>query len=226
LGHEEETLMDMSRFDSLTALLTRGLSRRAALQRLGGSGLAAAVLGTVALERSAAAAQATPPAPPPGWHSEHLVIEVTPVNAVTITRAGSGPPQRGDFFYVDAPIFAAGNVNGTEIGRYQCFGVWTHAATDTSATDQRLTSVQFRFAEGAITGIGNEGGTANYLGSVQGGTGKYTSALGSFQQTVISGGVPGVATPGATPAAPTPGTPAAGQIVVHTVFDLLLPGAS
>ena len=41
------------------------------------------------------------------------------MNPVTITRAGSGPPQRGDFFHVDAPIFASGDANGTEIGRYR-----------------------------------------------------------------------------------------------------------
>jgi hypothetical protein len=218
--------MDTSRFDSLAALLTRAFSRRAALGRLGGSGLAAAGLGTVALERRAAAAQATPPAPPPGWRSAHLEIEVTPVNAVSLTRAGSGPPQRGDFFHVDAPIFAAGNVNGTEIGRYQCFGVWTHAATDTGATDQRLTTVQFRFADGAIMGLINEGGSTDYFGAVQGGTGKYTGALGTFKQLLVRGGTPGVATPGATPAAPSPGTPVAGQTVVHTVLNLLLPAGS
>ncbi len=219
--------MDLPRFDSLATTLTRGLSRRTALRRLGGGGLAAAVLGTVGLARSeTAVAQATPPAPPAGWRSEHLEIEVTPVNAVTITRAGSGPPQRGDFFHVDAPIYAAGDVNGTEIGRYQCFGAWTHAATDTSAPDQRLTTVQFRFADGAIMGLINEGGTTNYFGAIQGGTGKYTGALGTFQQNLISGGTPGVATPGATPAAPSPGTPVAGQTVVHTVLNLLLPAGS
>ena len=80
------------------------------------------------------------------------------MNPVTITRAGGSPPQRGDFFHVDAPIFASGDANGTEIGRYQCFGAWTHAANDAAAADQRFTSVQFHLAGGAIMGIINEGG--------------------------------------------------------------------
>jgi hypothetical protein len=220
--------MNLHGFDPLVTPLTRGLSRRAALRRLGGGGLAAAALGAVGLQRRAAA-QETALVAPAGWRTEHLEVEVTPVDPVTITRAGGGPPQRGDFFHVDAPIFAYGDVNGTEIGRYQCFGTWTHAADDTTATEQRLTTVQFRFPDGAIMGLINEGGTdaRNQIsdGAVQGGTGKYTAALGTFQQIITSGNVPGVGTPGAV-TNPSPGTPAAGQTVVHTTLDLLLPAGS
>jgi hypothetical protein len=219
--------MDLSRFDSFASTLTRGISRRAALRGLGGGGLAAGLLGAAGLQRRGAIAHSsmTPIAAPAGWGSMHLEIEVVPMNPVTITHAGGGPPQRGDFFHVDAPIFASGNVNGAEIGRYQCFGTWTHAANDASATDQRLTTVQFRFADGAIMGLINEGGTqaAEHIGAVQGGTGKYTAALGVFNQSIVTGGIPGVATPSS---APSSGTPAAGPTVVHTTFELLLPSSS
>ena len=218
--------MDLSRFDSFASTLTRGISRRAALRGLGGGGLAAGLLGAVGLQRRDAVAQSmTPVAAPAGWGSMHLEIEVTPMNPVTITHAGGGPPQRGDFFHVDAPIFASGDVNGAEIGRYQCFGVWTHAANDASATDQRLTTVQFRFADGAIMGLINEAGTQaqEHVGAVQGGTGKYAAALGVFQQITVSGGTPGAATPGA---APSSGTPTAVPLLVHTTLELLLPSGS
>ena len=96
---------------------------------------------------------------PPGCGSEHLEVLFTPVDPVTITRAGGGPPQRGDHFYVDGPIFAAGDVNGTQIGTYQCFGAWTTAADDALAPNQRLTTVQFLLDDGAIVGLANEVGT-------------------------------------------------------------------
>ena len=211
--------MDAHGIDARLKDLAGSMSRRVALRRLGGGAVAA--LAAIGLHRTVDAQTATPMKAPTGWRTEHLEVEVTPVNAVTITRAGGGPPQRGDHFYVDAPIFAAGNVNGTQIGVYQCFGAWTHAATDTAAPDQRLTSVQFRFADGALMGLINEAGSMNFPGAVEGGTGKYANASGTFRQIVVSGPVPGViASPAASPA---PGTPAAGQTVVHTVFDLLLP---
>jgi hypothetical protein len=214
--------MDLHSFDPLATSMQRGLSRRSALGRLVGGGLAAALLAGVGLRRRAAAQDVTPMIAPPGWRAEHLEVVITPVDPVSITRAGGGPPQRGDFFHIDAPIFAAGDVNGTEIGRYQCFGSWTHAADDTSATEQRLTTVQYAFADGAIMGLINEGGTEaqNHIGAVQGGTGKYAGALGVFRQ--MPSAVPGVATPGAAEVA-APGTPAPGQIVAPAVFELLLP---
>jgi hypothetical protein len=188
----------------------RGVTRRSALLRTG-AGTAAAVLGAVGLSRRAVAQS---PAPT-GWRTEHLEFNVTPQDPVTIPRAGSGPPQRGDWFYVDAPIYAVGDVGGTQVGTYECFGAWTHSADDTTAHDRRLTTVQFRFDDGTITGLINEFGadpTTTY-GAVQGGTGAYTGALGSFQQ------LPG--TPPATPSAGTP--PAQVPNVVLATFDLLLP---
>jgi len=151
---------------------------------------------------------------------ERLEVDFTPVNPVSITLAGGGPPQRGDHFYIDGPIYAAGDVNGMQIGTYQCFGVWTHAATETDAPDQRLTTVQYRFDDGVITGLINEGGLdqPSLVGAVQGGTGRYIGVSGTFRQV---GKAAGVATPGA--ASPPAGTPAAGQLVVRAVFDLTLP---
>ena len=97
------------------------------------------------------------------------------------------------------------------VGIYQCFGAWTNAGTDTAAFDQRLTSVQFRLdGRGAIMGIINEGGAdpAVHVGAVQGGTGEFAGALGTFQQVLVAGGVPGVT---------------AGQNVFRGVFELILP---
>jgi hypothetical protein len=183
------------------------LSRRAAIW-------AGAIVGAAGISR-AAAQEATPT----GQRTEHLEVDFTPVNPVSITVAGGGPPQRGDHFYIDGPIYAAGDVNGTQIGTYQCFGVWTHAANDTSSPDQRLTTVQYRFDDGVITGLINEGGLdqTSLVGAVQGGTGRYTGVSGTFRQL---GQPAGVGTPGA-PSAPA-GTPASGQLVVRAVFDLIL----
>jgi hypothetical protein len=207
--------MDLHCFDPLATSMRRGLSRRAALGRLGGGGLAAALLATAGLERRTAAQDATPAAAPAGWRTERLEIDVTPQDPVSITRAGGGPPQRGDWFYVDAPIFAAGDAGGTQVGTYQCFGAWTHASDDTAAPDLRLTTVQFRWADGSIMGLINELGTDPnaIFGAVQGGTGKYTGALGTFQQIPQA--------PAATPAAGTPALPV--PAMVRTTFELLLP---
>ena len=77
-------------------------------------------------------------------------------------------------------------------------------------------------------GLINEGGTGPNIGAIQGGTERYTGALGTFTQTVVQGVTPGVPTP-ATGAAATPGTsagtPAPAGTLVHSVFDLILPGS-
>ena len=200
----------MSRIRSTTDM-TR-LSRRVALRTgaaAGAAGIGLAVGGAV---MGRVIAQGAAPA---GWRTEHLEVEFTPQDPVSITRAGDGPPQRGDWFYVDAPIYAAGDVGGAQVGTYQCFGAWTHASDDTEAPELRLTTVQFRFDDGTIMGLINELGpdpTATF-GAVQGGTGAYTGALGTFQQL-----------PGEPPAIPAGGTPpAVVPNVVRSVFELLLP---
>jgi hypothetical protein len=172
---------------------------------------------TVAAAGPVRAAQDATPA---GMRSEHLEVVFTPADAVTITLAGGGPPQRGDYFYVDGPIYAVDDVNGTQLGMYHCFGAWTSAADDTDAPYQRLTTVQFLMDEGSIMGLINELGTeqASTVGAVQGGTGRYTGALGTFQQLPTEDPAEG--------ATPAPGTPGAGQNVVLAVFELMLPQGS
>jgi hypothetical protein len=159
-------------------------------------------------------------AAPAGWHAQHLEVTFVPHDPVSITLAGGGPPQRGDHFYIDAPIFAMGDEMGAEIGIYRCFGAWTAAADDTAAVAQRLTTVQFiLFNDGIIFGLINEGGADPniHIGAVQGGNGTYAGAQGTFNQTSRTGPVAGtIATPDATPA------PALN--VVDATFDLLLPG--
>ena len=160
----------------------------------------------------------TPTAATVTWQTLHLEVELMPQAPVSIVRAGSGPPQRGDRFYNDAPIFAAGDAGGTRIGTYECFGPWTHPATETGAHDNRLTTVQYQFADGAIAGLINETApavtTAN-VGSVLGGTGAYLGALGTS---------PRPSSPAAPPASPAAGaTPAAAPSVQRATFDLLLP---
>ena len=155
-------------------------------------------------------------AAPAGWRTEHLEVDFTPHDPVSITRAGGGPPQRGDWFYIDAEIYAAGDVNGTRIGTYQCFGAWTAADDDTSAPSLRLTTIQFRLDDGSIMGLINEFGTEQHIGAVQGGTGRYAGALGTFEQVLVQAPTP--ATPGAEAATPMPG-----QAVFRAIFDLILP---
>jgi hypothetical protein len=208
--------MEHPRLDSLAASLSHGVSRRAALRRLGAGGIAAGLLSAVGLERRAAAQSATPTPATVSWEMLHLEVDLVPT-ATSITKAGGGPPQRGDFFYADAPIYAAGDAGGTQIGAYQCFGVWTHAATDNGAPDQRLTTLQYHLPDGAIMGLINEGGgkQAALVGAVQGGTERYVGAFGTFRQVGLAAGT--IQTPGATPV---------GGNVVRAEFDLLLPKMS
>jgi hypothetical protein len=144
------------------------------------------------------------------WRQEKLEADFTPVDPISMVRAGSGPPQRGDWFYIDAPIFPMGQIGTTQIGTYQCFGAWTRTASDVDVPDQRFTSLQFRFDDGAIMGIINEGGKdpSAHVGAVQGGTGRFAGALGTFRQINLTGVISGV----------TPG-----QAAVRASFDLMLP---
>jgi hypothetical protein len=195
---------------------TTRLSRRGALRASAAAGAAGVVLaGSAAAPSRVAAAQEG------AWRTEHLEVDFTPHDGVDITRAGGGPPQRGDWNYIDAEIYAADDVNGTQIGTYQCFGAWTAAADDTEAPNQRLTTIQFRLDDGTIMGLINEVGTEQHVGAVQGGTGSYTGALGTFEQ--VEPYAPTPATPGAEAATPMPGTPTPGQTVVRAIFDLILP---
>lgn len=187
------------------------VSRRAALRAgavvgAAGAGLAAGATGT-RLGPGSAAAQ------PASWRMVHLEVDSVVEPAVSIVRAGSGPPQRGDSFYLSARLYPAGQTNRPQIGVYQCFGAWTAAGTETDAPDQRLTTVQYHLAgRGAIMGLINEGGAnpSAHIGAVQGGTGEFTGALGTFRQVLLSGPLPGVA---------------AGQAVARGVLDLMLPAA-
>jgi hypothetical protein len=192
------------------------ISRRTAL-RAGAAASAAGVGMTVAAAGPVRAAQDAT-----GMQSEHLEVVFTPADPVTITLAGGGPPQRGDYFYVDGPIYAVDDVNGTQIGMYHCFGAWTSAAEATDVPYHRLTTVQYLMDEGSIMGLINEIGDdpTSLVGAVQGGTGRFTGALGTFQQ------LDGPSAAEGTTATPGPGTPAAGQNVVWAVFELMLPQSS
>jgi hypothetical protein len=180
------------------------LSRRGALRvgALAGAMGAGLTLGGRDGELRAARAEAQQGA----WRQEHLEVDFTPMS-VSMVRAGSGPPQRGDWFYADGPVYAIDNVGGPTIGTYQCFGAWTRASTETDAPDQRLTSLQFHFADGAILGIIIEGGVdqPSLIGAIQGGTGRFTGALGTFRQVGQAAGV------------------VVAQPSVRGVFDLILP---
>lgn len=188
-----KTRWPMTRVNRRTAL------RAAVPLAAGGAGLALAGRGaTGAVAQSSA------------WNAMHLELDfiATSAGPVSITLAGSGPPQRGDWFYVDADVFASGDAGGAKIGVYQCFGAWTHAGTDTMAPDQRLTIIQFHLdSRGAIMGLVNEAGAmaADLVGTVIGGTGEFLGAIGSFRQPIIQ--------------------PAAGgnPQINRGIFDLLLP---
>ena len=189
------------------------ITRRTALQ--------AGAASIAGVSMTAGPVRARQDATPAGMRSEHLEVVFTPVEPVSITRAGGGPPQRGDHFYVDAAIYAADDVNGTRIGTYQCFGVWTASADDVDAPTQRLTTVQFQFEDGVITGLVNEAGTTESTGVIQGGAGRFLGAIGTVKQlSVQPPGPEAVSTPN------IPGTPNPGQYVLRGVFDLLLPQGS
>lgn len=180
----------------------RGLNRRAALRAGAVAGLVGA---STALGTARAAAQDT------SGQMMHLEFDTVVGAPVSIVRAGSGPPQRGDWFFVDAVIYDVDATDGPPIGVYQCFGAWTHASTETSAPDQRITSVQFSLAgRGAIMGLINEAGAdpPSHIGAVQGGTDEFAGVLGTFRQLPVTGAIPGV----------TPG-----QAVFRGVLDLILP---
>ena len=182
------------------------LGRRTALR----AGLALGAVGAGVMTGTPvhAAPDRLSPAAQAAWQTLHLEVEQTPMNPVSITRAGSGPAQRGDWFFIDGPIYAVGDVGGTQIGQYQCFGAWTHATTETGAPDQRLTSVRYDlFGQGLIVGLINEGGIdqPSLVGTIQGGTDQFTGALGTFRQIGQAAGV------------------VPGQVIVRSVFDLILP---
>jgi hypothetical protein len=144
----------------------------------------------------------------------HLEMDAVVGAPVSIVRAGSGPPQRGDWFFVDAVIFDMDATDGPPIGNYQCFGAWTAASTDTNAPNQRFTSVQFNLTErGAIMGLINEAGAnpAGHVGAIQGGTGEFDGVSGSFRQVPLTGAITGV----------TPGQP-----VFRGILDLIMPGSA
>lgn len=155
------------------------------------------------------------------WEAVHLEVVFVPDHSVSITVAGGGPPQRGDWFYVDAPIYHPDDIGGVRIGTYQCFGSWTAAATDIGAPNQRLTAVQFHLPDGVLVGLINEGGTTDRpdaLGAVVGGAAAYASARGTFNQVNVApkGGTAGtISTAGGTP------TPAASA--VRSQIDLFVP---
>jgi hypothetical protein len=160
---------------------TRHLTRRAALWASGALGLvgvrlASAAPITAGPRRAGAGANQTSA-------GRQFAVDWVPFGPAGITAAGGGPPQRGDWFFTEARIYEAGRTDGPEIGGYQCFGAWTAAATDTTAPNQRLTTVQVHLdGIGAIMGLINEGGTVGNVGAVQGGTGDFAGALGTFTQ--------------------------------------------
>ncbi len=200
--------------DRSTAGMTR-VSRRAAMQAgavvgAAGVGLAISVVGP-----NRVAAQDGP------WRTEHLEVDFAPHDPISITRAGGGPPQRGDSFYIDGPIYAANDVNGAQLGTYQCFGAWTAASDDTEAPTLRLTTVQFRLDDGSIMGLINEFGTELSVGAVQGGTGKYIGALGTFKQDPAP--APAPASPDGSATTPVAGTPTPARSVFRATLDLILP---
>lgn len=173
------------------------LNRRQAL-RMGGA-IGAAAAGIAAALRGPGSTPAPAQAQASAWRTMHLEGDAVVGDPVSITLAGSGPPQKGDWFSVTAQLYDADKTDGPQVGVYQCFGSWTAAATDTGGPDQRFTSVQFHWTgRGAIMGIINEGGAepGGNVGAVQGGTGEFLGAHGSFRQVNLTGNVAGV-NPGA-----------------------------
>lgn len=187
------------------------LNRRQAL-RIGGA-IGAAVAGIAAALRGPGSTPAQAQAQASPWRMMHLEIDavVDPATAATITQAGGGPPQTGDWFSILGKLYDVGRIGGPQIGVYQCMGAWTAAPTDPAAPDWRLTVVQYRFSgRGAIMGVINEqdANGDNLVGAVSGGTGEFAGALGTFRQPAIAGSVAGVS---------------GGEEAFHPVFDLFLP---
>jgi hypothetical protein len=183
------------------------LSRRAALRVGASMGAAAAGLAIGAMRPTPTPAFALPV----GWRREHLDVGFIPVGAVSIVRAGSGPPQRGDAYFNEGQIYAdvtpTGEGQGPQMGMYRCFGPWVSASTDTTLPENRFTVVEYHiFDRGLITGLINEGGSdgSAHIGAVHGGTGDFTGALGTFRQILL-------------------GSP---TVAVKVPFDLLLPDLS
>lgn len=177
----------------------RRLTRRGAL-RAAAAGAAGVAL---AAGPRPAAAQQTGQGP---WRVQRIEWAlVGPAEPVSITQAGGGPPQRGDWFYIDLTLHPAGGAAAAPIGTYYCFGAWTSASDDTAGRHQRLTVVQFDTANGSIMGLINEGTPEQHealVGAIIGGTGDYTGAIGTFRQLTLN---------------PPPGA------VGRAVLDLMLP---
>ena len=77
------------------------VSRRRALRAGAAAGAAGAgLVGGATLGIAPALAQSV------GWRTMELELHVVVGTPVSILRAGSGPPQRGDWFHVDAQIYA------------------------------------------------------------------------------------------------------------------------
>src|SRR5689334_7806906 len=90
--------MDLGRWDDWRAVVKHGLTRRRALGQFA-SGGAAALLAAVSFDRRVATAeQATPTATTVTWQAMHFEVDFVPQHPVSITAAGGGPPQRGDWF--------------------------------------------------------------------------------------------------------------------------------
>ena len=180
----------------------RRFSRRAALHTgaavaAAGASLATGTAGATATVVSAAA-EVT-------WHRERLEVDFMPRDPVSGGSPGGGAPVRGDHLYMDGPIYARDDARGDQTGTYHAFGVWTSDASAVDAPYQLLATVQFRlFGTGSIMGMSNGGGTepAGHEGAIQGGTGRYAGAQGTFRQQVINDGPPPV---------------------VRVTFDLILP---
>ncbi len=139
------------------------------------------------------------------WRKDRVEVDFTPLDPVSIVRADEGSPMRGDSFYMDGPVFAKDDVGGNQTGMYHSIGAWTTDSTNTDAAYQIVANVQFRlFGTGSIMGMINGGGTepGGHEGAIQGGTGRYAGAQGTFRQRVIS---------------------ESPRVVVRTVFDLILP---
>jgi hypothetical protein len=99
----------------------------------------------------------------------HLEVDVVVGMPVSTVRAGSGPPQRSDGFFLDAVIHETDATDGPPIGDYQCLAHGPTSALRPAHPTKHFTSVQFSLAgRGAIVGIINEAGAnpASLVGAV------------------------------------------------------------